>query len=75
MGQHPNVGLDVFPKQGQYLGRRVRVIFNYDDTTVIGGEIVRDDLDPPGRTIIKLDNGRYVLGTECQWAPDQVPDT
>lgn len=67
MGHHPNVGLDVFPKQGEYLGRRVQVIFNRDDTAALGGEIVRDDLDQPGRTIIKLDDGRYVLGTECQY--------
>lgn len=70
MGHHPNVGMDVFPKQGSYLGRRVQVCFNRDDTDIIGGEVVRDDVEQPNRTIIKLDNGRYVLGTECQYTPD-----
>lgn len=71
MGHHPNVAIDVFPKQGTYLGRRVIVCFNRDDTAVIGGEVVRDDIEPPNLTVIRLDDGRYVLGAECQYTSAQ----
>lgn len=52
-----------------YLGKRVEVIFNYDTRHPIQGQIVRDDQEEPRFTIIKLDDGRYVLTTECQWRP------
>lgn len=32
------------------------------------GYIVRDDREEPFETIIKLDNGRYVRGAECQYS-------
>ncbi len=32
------------------------------------GVIVRDDKEEPGEKIIKLDDGRYVLATECQYS-------
>lgn len=71
MGAIDSVSTDRFPRQGRYLGRRVKVCFHYNtkDTTV-GGEIVRDDVEEPYRTIIRLDDGRYVLSTECQYTPE-----
>jgi hypothetical protein len=33
------------------------------------GTIVRDDNEPPWRTIIRLDDGRVVLASECQYSP------
>ncbi|MBU8834399.1 hypothetical protein [Mycolicibacterium goodii] len=67
MGSVPNIGMYCFPKQGSYLGQRVTVCFHYDTEVTIGGEIVRDDAEQPGVAIIKLDDGRHVLTTECMW--------
>jgi hypothetical protein len=49
---------------------RTRVCFNYDTSKTIMGTIVRDDYEDPWRTIISLDDGRVVLGSECQHAPE-----
>lgn len=70
MGSVPNIGMYSFPKQGEYLGRRVQVCFHYDAALMIGGQIVRDDAEKPFVEIIKLDDGRHVLTTECMWKPD-----
>lgn len=67
MGAHPAIGFDTFPAQGP-VGRRVRVCFHYDTRHVVIGIVVRDDGEPPFRTIIALPDGRYVLGTECVYA-------
>jgi hypothetical protein len=73
MGNHPNISKDKFPKQGQYLNKRVRVAFNYntDPDALVYGTIVRDDIEEPYLTIIELDGSdeRYILDTECQWTP------
>jgi hypothetical protein len=66
MGVHPKIGFLRFPAQGPWLGKRVRVLFDYDATMMIEGTIVRDDAEEPSRTIIHLDDGRFVLTTECQ---------
>ena len=70
MGTHPNISFKNFPRQGANLKRRTSVCFNYDLTKVVKGTIVRDDDDEPFVTIIKLDDGRFVLDTECQHAPE-----
>lgn len=69
MGVDNNIGHDRFPKQGTYLGRRVEVCFDYDTAHRIGGQCVRDDVEPPGLMILRLDDGRVVLSTECQYRP------
>ena len=69
MGTRRNIGYDTFPKQGKYLGKRVNVCFHYDTSKTIEGVIVRDDIDPPYLEIIRLDDGRHVLTTECMWQP------
>ncbi len=66
MGVVAPVGADRFPRQGM-LGERVEVCFDYDPSRRIGGEVIRDDVDEPYRTIIRLDDGRVVLATECQY--------
>lgn len=66
MGIERNVGLKVFPKQGD-TEKKVEVCFNYDTSKFIRGKIVREDMEEPFRTIIKLSDGRYILGTECQY--------
>jgi hypothetical protein len=67
MGIVTNVGAEQFPRQGQFLGKRISVCFNYDTTRQFGAVCVRDDMEEPGRVIFKLDDGRYVLSTECQF--------
>lgn len=75
MGVHPNIGMVEFPKQGTYVGRKCKVAFNYEFDNVIYGVLVRDDREDPHRTIIQLDDGRYVMGTECQYSLVYDPDT
>lgn len=72
MGVFENIDIERFPKQSDRLHSRVSVCFKYDTTREIGATVVRDDLDEPGRTIFRLDDGRYVLATECQYAFVQV---
>jgi hypothetical protein len=74
MGVHPNVGIDKFPKQASdntlfESGTTVSVCFNYDTSKRIAGTIVRNDWEDPWITIIRLDDGRHVLSTECQYSP------
>lgn len=57
---------DSFPPQGKLLGRKVRVVLNHKPP-VLGGTLVRQDIAYPHVEIIQLDNGRFVLGTECDW--------
>lgn len=74
MGIHGNITSTKYPAQGSYLGRRVSVCFHYDAGTLVPGTLVRDDVEDPWRTIIRLDDGRHVLSTECQWSPTQDAD-
>lgn len=59
----------LWPKQGNWLNLNVKVCFNYDTAMATTGVIVRDDAEEPYRTIIKLDNGLFVLAQECQYSP------
>lgn len=68
MGVVANIKHDSFPQQGSYLGKRVNVCFHYDTENVVQGVCVRDDEGEPGKTIFQLDDGRYVLATECQYS-------
>ena len=68
MGVVTNISLLEFPRQGRHLGKRVRVCFNYEPEFTILGTVVRDDAEDPGLTIIKLDDNRHVLSTECQYS-------
>lgn len=67
MGSHSNISVTRFPRSGDYLGKQVNVCFHYDTSKTVVGTIVRDDVSPPFVTIIRLDDGRYVLGTECMY--------
>lgn len=69
MGIAKNVGFDTFPEQGRYLGKVVRVCFEYDTSRAIEGEVIRDDAEAPGVMLIRLSDGRVVLSTECQYQP------
>lgn len=67
MGCVKNISADSFPKQGKLLNKRVNVCFQYDTSKLINGTIVRSDAEEPGVEIIKLDDDRYVLSTECHF--------
>jgi hypothetical protein len=69
MGVVKGVGITEFPKQGQFLNKRVEVCFNHDTSKIILGVMVRNDIENPGEDIIKLDDGRYIRSTECQYHP------
>lgn len=74
MGVVNTIDYDHFPKQADEnykypkLGKRVKVCYKYDNTRTHMGTIVRDDIEEPGETIIKLDNGRYIRAEECQYS-------
>ena len=67
MGHHKNITATRFPKQGLFLGKRVQVCFNYDPSRPFGGVMIRDDIEAPHESVIQLDNGRVVIGSECQY--------
>ena len=69
MGVVKGVGFVEYPEQGIYLNTRVEVCFNYNTRLTIMGTVVRDDTTEPGVAIIKLDDDRYVLSTECMYSP------
>ena len=71
MGNHPNIDYDKFPKQGQHLGKRVRVCFHYGSKAV-GGVVIRDDIEEPWLTVILLSDKRAILSTECQYTLDEA---
>ena len=48
-----------------WYGRRVMVCFDYDIANAQPGTIVADEPIMP--TVIQLDTGEFVLGTQCQW--------
>lgn len=76
MGCVKNITFDRFPRQkDEYckysefaVGSRVKVCYHYDTSKIHLGTIVRDDLEEPFETIIKLDNGRYLRAVECQFS-------
>lgn len=68
MGAHKNIDYDKFPKQGRKLNKKTRVCFYYDTQRLLDGVVVRDDIEEPFLTIIKLEDGRHVLATECQYS-------
>ena len=57
-----------FPNQSEYVNRRCKVCFHYDTSLFIGGTILRDDREEPFETLIVLDDGRLLRGTECQFS-------
>lgn len=69
MGIASNVGFSEFPAQGHYVGRRVKVCFHYDTSNQLLGTVVRCDAEEPGIMIIRLDDGRHLLSTECMYSP------
>ena len=74
MGCIPEITADSYPRQGGDVGRRCKVTFHYKSSPTFFGTIVREDREAPYRAIIKLDDGRYVTGDECQYSTYAVPN-
>ncbi len=70
MGCVKNVGATTYPAQGTWAKKRTKVCFNFDTAHIFMGTIVRDDMEAPWVCVIALDDGRYVLATECQHSPE-----
>jgi hypothetical protein len=73
MGNVKGISHDQFPRQSEYVGHPTGVTFGYDLKRTLAGVIVRDDIEAPWETIIRLDDGRFVRGVECQYSPWDVP--
>ena len=74
MGTAPNVSFDTFPKQGEGLGKKHKVVFNYDTSRFVEAICVRDDVEEPYRMLFEYEHpvtGEkcVVLATECQYQP------
>ena len=69
MGYVDSIRHDSFPAQHYRSreGRRVYVCFHFDTAHKLPGVVVREDIAPPFVTIIRLDDGRHVLASECQY--------
>ena len=74
MGCVDTISISTFPKQHRTLHARVKVCFHYDAEHMIGGTIVREDIEEPFDMIIRLDDGRYVRGVECQYQYERIED-
>ena len=67
MGAVATITSEKFPKQSDKIGKKVTVCYHFDTSKTHSGVIVRDDIEVPHVTIFKLDNGRHILSTECQY--------
>lgn len=73
MGFSPHVAADRYPAQTPHVGARVEVRFSHGERRAVFGLVLRDDAEGDGRTVIRLDDGRVVLGAECLWGLADVP--
>ena len=64
---YDNIDHHRFPEQGKLLGMPVKVTFHNNIQEIADGEVVRNDVEDPYRTIIKMADGRYVMANECQF--------
>ena len=63
---YENVTSSRFPKQCEArLNRKVFALFHDDLMLRVPGTLVRCDEEMPYVTILKLDDGRFILDTEC----------
>ncbi|MHA7878805.1 MAG: hypothetical protein ACX931_03370 [Saccharospirillum sp.] len=66
MSRYKYVGKERYPKQDTELrGHSVVVMLEYDSRKPQRGEVLRADAEPPHEVVIRLEDGRIVLGSEC----------
>lgn len=64
----PPITSERFPAQAEHFGASVVVAFPDNLAELQLGEIIRADAEQPNVTIIILDDGRTLLGSECLWS-------
>jgi hypothetical protein len=70
MGCVDHITAEKYPRQGALPEcARSGVLSTLTRARAFLGVVIRDDAEAPGRMMIKLDNGRVLLATECQWQP------
>lgn len=52
-------------KQGNFINRKCNIFFNYNIKNFISGKIIRDDIEEPFKTLIKLNDGTIIDSKEC----------
>jgi hypothetical protein len=69
MGSSPHIDAEKYPEQSYTVGHRVTVFFgDLMNAVQFSGTVLRDDKAEPNQTVIRLDDGRIVLGTECNFS-------
>lgn len=68
MGCVATITAEKFPQQSDRVGTRVEVCFHYDTSARFDATVIRDDLETPWQMILQLEDGRVVLGSECQYS-------
>lgn len=61
-------GDNLHPQQSGLVGSRARVMFGGERPELLG-TVVRNDADGKLVTVIRLDDGRHILGSECEFWP------
>jgi hypothetical protein len=64
-----NTKLAEFPPQTVRVGEKAELCLNYRSDQVMSATIVRDDAAAPWVTILRTDDGRHFLASECQYRP------
>lgn len=70
MGVVNGISYDEHPRQGELVGKVVKVCFNYNADKYLKAICIRNDRESPGRTIFRLHDGRVLLAAECQYTWD-----
>ena len=75
MGATKFVSATKYPVQGNFLGKDIKVMFDYDSSMCFSAKCIRDDMAEPFLSLFQLMDGRVVRATECQYSPtNRDPD-
>lgn len=68
MGEYKYLGVEKYPKQDPLLiDKKVVVMLAFDSKRPLRGRVLRADAELPREVVIKLDDDRIVLGSECSY--------
>lgn len=70
MGSSPHLDAEKYPVQNYTVGRRVTVFFGEDLLKAVPfpGTVLRDDKVEPHQVVLRLDDGRIILGSEANFS-------
>ena len=68
MGIVKNIGYNLSPKASENVGKRIEECYVCEEDILKNGIIVRDDIEEPFETIIRVENIRYIRAEECQFS-------